>query len=136
VCSQVQLARHAGATFRYGHAAHALERVRSPDLTQRIAEARTSLGTLDMIGHRSAPIPGLARAAEIRVQDPHGPYGAPMLRLVAGRYPIGANEVALTDEVATLTDVGIGGQLTLGDRADALVHRLDTLADISAYQLT
>ncbi len=87
-----------------------------PDLSRRIAEARTWLGTLDVIGHRSAPIPGLTRTAEIRAQDPHGPYGAPMLRLVSGRYPTGADEVALTDEVASLTAVRIGGRLTLGDR--------------------
>ena len=57
------------------------------ELNSQVASARAQLGTVDVIGHRSATIPGLTRPVEVRAQDPHGPYGATMLRLVSGRYP-------------------------------------------------
>ena len=60
-------------------------------------------------------MPGLTRTVELRTQDPGGPYGAAMLRLLDGRYPSAAGEVAVTDEVASLVRVGIGGSVTLAD---------------------
>ena len=45
----------------------------------------------------------------MRAQDQHGPYGATMLRLVSGRYPAAAGEAAVTDEVAALMRLRVGG---------------------------
>jgi len=85
----------------------------SSDLAERVAEARRVFGTIDVIGYRRAPMPGLTRTVDIRAQDPHGPYGGPMLRLVSGRYPTAAGEVAVTDQIGVLLDVRVGGRLAL-----------------------
>jgi putative ABC transport system permease protein len=77
-----------------------------------LAAARAWFGTIEVIAHRAAAIPGSVDTVEFRAQDPHGRYGAAMLRLLAGRYPTGAGEVAVTDEVAKIF------KLDLGDRFD------------------
>src|SRR5262245_60217610 len=97
---------------RFGTATQRI-RLDGDDLSRRVASARDVFGTIDVIGQRSAPIPGLTRTVELRAQDPNGPYGRPMLRLVSGRYPTAAGEVAVTDELATLMRVRVGGRLAL-----------------------
>ena len=100
---------------------------------QRLGEilgaARTSFGTIDVIGHRQVRVPGLTRTVELRTQDPDGPFGAPMLRLREGRYPSGAGEVAVTDEVAELLRVGVGGSVTLADRSWVVVGLVENPYD-------
>ena len=49
-----------------------------------------------MIDHQNIAIPGSVDTVDLRAQDPHGAFGVPMLRLVAGRYPTGPGEVAVT----------------------------------------
>jgi putative ABC transport system permease protein len=81
-----------------------------------IAAAKAWFGTIEVIAHRAAAIPGSVATVEFRAQDPHGRYGAAMLRLLAGRYPAGAGEVAVTDEVTKTF------KLHLGDRFDRDGH--------------
>ena len=38
---------------------------------------------------------------DLRAQDPHGPYGGPLLSLVSGQYPATASQIAVTSGVAT-----------------------------------
>ncbi len=102
------------------------------ELDSQVASAQTQLGTVDVIGHRSATIPGLTRPVEVRAQDPHGPYGATMLRLVSGRYPAAAGEAAATDEVAALMRLRVGGQLTLADRTWSVVGVVENPHDLNA----
>ena len=102
------------------------------ELNSQVASAQTQLGTVDVIGHRSATIPGLTRPVEVRAQDPHGPYGATMLRLVSGRYPAAAGEAAATDEVAALMRLRVGGQLTLADRTWSVVGVVENPHDLNA----
>ena len=102
------------------------------ELNSQVASARAQLGTVDVIGHRSATIPGLTRPVEVRAQDPHGPYGATMLRLVSGRYPAAAGEAAVTDEVAALMRLRVGGQLTLADRTWSVVGVVENPHDLNA----
>ena len=102
------------------------------ELDSQVAYARTQLGTIDVIGQRKATIPGLTRPVEVRTQDPHGPYGATMLRLVSGRYPAAAGEAAVTDEVAALMRLSIGGQLTLADRTWSVVGVVENPHDLNA----
>jgi putative ABC transport system permease protein len=83
--------------------------------------ARAAFGTVDVIGHREVPIPGLTRTVDLRAQDPAGAYGAPMLRVLRGRYPVGPGEAAVTDDVARLLRVGVGGSMTLADRSWVVV---------------
>jgi putative ABC transport system permease protein len=81
-----------------------------------LAAARAWFGTIEVIAHQAAAIPGSVDTVEIRAQDPHGRYGAAMLRLLAGRYPAGADQVAVTDEVAKTF------KLQIGDRVDRDGH--------------
>ena len=102
------------------------------ELESKVAIARDSIGTVDVIGHRSATVPGLTRPVEVRAQDPHGPYGATMLRLLSGRYPTAAGEAAVTDEVAALMRLGVGRQLTLADRTWSVVGLVENPHDLNA----
>ncbi len=56
-----------------------------------------------MIENQSAQIPGTLNTFELRAQDPHGPYGGPMLSLVSGAYPATASQIAVTSGVASST---------------------------------
>jgi putative ABC transport system permease protein len=98
---------HDQATF--GTANHVLT-VSGPsqDLSADIAAAKNYLVTIDVIAHQKIPIPGSVATVDLRAQDPHGAYGQPMLRLDAGRYPSGPDEVAVTRRVARIFNLHIG----------------------------
>ena len=71
----------------FGSANNRLE-IGTDDAAQRqdaIDAARTAYGTVEVIGRRSVSLPGTLGTLEVRSQDPHGPYGQPMLRLLAGK---------------------------------------------------
>ena len=53
---------------------------------------------------------GSVNPVELRAEDPNGAFGSTSLALTAGRYPAGPGEVALTPQVASLYNIGIGGQ--------------------------
>jgi putative ABC transport system permease protein len=79
-----------------------------------IAAVARRFGTIDVIGVSSVPVPGSVDTVEIRAQDPHGAYGAPMLALRAGRYPRNAGEIAITGGVADTFRTGVRRVLELG----------------------
>jgi len=56
-----------------------------PTLDTEVSAVRAWFGTAEVIGHQPVPVPGSVETLELRTQDPHGPYGAPMLRLKEGR---------------------------------------------------
>ena len=58
-------------------------------------------GRVDVIENESAQIPGTLNTFELRAQDPHGPFGGPLLSLVSGAYPTTASQVAVTSGVAS-----------------------------------
>jgi putative ABC transport system permease protein len=117
---------------RFGTANHRLDFDRSDPRTldAEVSAVRAWFGTVEVIGHRSVPVPGSVETLELRTQDPRGPYGAPMLRLRAGRYPAAADEVAVTDAVAATFQVGLGGTLTLGGPARAVVGLVENPGDL------
>jgi putative ABC transport system permease protein len=53
---------------------------------------------------------GSVNPITLRAEDPDGPFGPSSLSLIAGRYPAGPGQVALTPQVASLYDVSTGGQ--------------------------
>jgi putative ABC transport system permease protein len=117
---------------RFGTANHRLDFDRSDPrrLEREVSAVRAWFGTVEVIGHRSVPVPGSVETLELRTQDPRGPYGAPMLRLRAGRYPAAADEVAVTDAVAATFQVGLGGTLTLGGPARTVVGLVENPSDL------
>ena len=76
---------------------------------------RRQFGTVEVIGHRSVPIPGSANEIDFRAQRPGGVFGAPMLALRAGRYPGTDGEIALTRTAAADLQARLGGSAVLGD---------------------
>lgn len=73
-----------------------------------VAAMAQRFGPVQVIARRHLST-GTTGGVELRAQDPTGPYGRPMLALVAGRYPTGPDEVAMTRQVANLYDLGVGG---------------------------
>jgi putative ABC transport system permease protein len=81
-------------------------------LNAGVDAARQSFDTYEVIYHRNVPVPGLSEPADYRAQDPGGPLGGPRLALQKGTYPTG-NQVAITDGIADLLSLEIGGSLAL-----------------------
>lgn len=101
-------------------------------LAPQIAQAREWFGTIDVIGHWYLPVPASVDTIELRAQDPHGPYGGPMLRLLTGRYPATPGEAAVTDEVAAELRVRTGGVLTLDGRTWTVTGLVENPGDLRA----
>ena len=66
-----------------------------------IAKVERLYGRVDVIENETAPVPGTLNTFDLRAQDPHGPFGGPLLSLVSGQYPATADEIAVTSGVAT-----------------------------------
>jgi putative ABC transport system permease protein len=66
-----------------------------------VAKVEGLYGRADVIENESIPVPGTLNTFDLRAQDPHGPFGGPLLSLVSGQYPTTADEIAVTSGVAT-----------------------------------
>ncbi|MDB6168093.1 MAG: macB 2, partial [Verrucomicrobia bacterium] len=87
-----------------------------------LAKLRSSFGTVDVIEHqKKIPVPGSANGIDLRAQDPNGPYGRTMLRLDSGRWPHGPDEIAVTDRVATIFSLYVGGTWDQGGKQRTVV---------------
>jgi putative ABC transport system permease protein len=113
--------------------ANAFVRFLEPDpatLPDKVQAAADWFGTIDVIGHRTVPIPGSVDELDLRSQDPDGPYSDPMLDLLDGRYPAAAGEVAVTDDVADQFDVGIGDAMVIDGVERTVVGRVENPSDL------
>jgi putative ABC transport system permease protein len=79
-----------------------------PNVSSQIAALQHRFGRVDVIENQAISIPGSINTYDLRAQNPHGPFGQPMLALVAGHYPAGPNQVAVTDGVASTFKLHIG----------------------------
>jgi putative ABC transport system permease protein len=79
-----------------------------PRVASQIAALRHRFGPVDVIENQAISIPGSIDTYDLRAQDPHGPFGQPMLAVVAGQYPAGPGQVAVTDGVASAFKLHIG----------------------------
>jgi putative ABC transport system permease protein len=73
-------------------------------------------GTVDVIENESVQIPGRVSTFDLRAQDPHGPFGGPVIGLVSGQYPAAANQVAVTSGVAADFKLSIGSGWTVAGK--------------------
>jgi putative ABC transport system permease protein len=96
----------AGAGF--GTAQDAATYPGGPHLAGQIAALQQRFGRVDVIENQAIAIPGSINTYDLRAQDPNGPFGQPMLALVAGHYPAGSGQVAVTDGVASAFNLRIG----------------------------
>lgn len=91
-------------------------------LESDVAKLRSSFGTVDVIEHgKRIPVPGSANGVDLRAQDPNGSYVRTMLRLNQGRWPQGPDEIAVTDRVATIFDLHVGGTWDQGGKQRTVV---------------
>jgi putative ABC transport system permease protein len=90
-----------------------------------VAIARRALGGVEAIEHESVPVPGSVTPVDLRAQDPHGRFGAVMLRLVSGSYPSGPGEVAVTSAVAATFNLKIGDRWTVNGRVLRVVGTVE-----------
>jgi putative ABC transport system permease protein len=81
-----------------------------------VAALQGAFGRVDVVAHQSVPVPGSVSSIDVRAMNPAGPYVGATLRLDAGRYPSGANEVALTDGAARTFGLHIGSNWVEGGR--------------------
>src|SRR5215472_3086529 len=79
-----------------------------------IAKLHSHFGKVDVIENESAPVPGTQDTFDLRAQDPHGPFGGPLLSLASGQYPADPGQIAVTSGVAADFKLGIGSRWTVG----------------------
>src|SRR5262249_60521423 len=93
--------------------------------------ARTSFGTIDVIGHRSVHVPGSVETVDYRSQLPGGAYSRDLLALRRGRYPRGAGEVAVADGVAHSLQLELGSTLALDGHRRTVVGIVENPSKLS-----
>jgi putative ABC transport system permease protein len=73
-------------------------------------------GRVQVIANETFTVPGSTQTYQLRSQDPHGPYGGPMLQLLSGHYPTGPNQIALTPGLASELNLRIGDTWSQGGK--------------------
>ena len=97
-----------------------------------IADLEHRFGRVEVIENETMSIPGSINTFQLRAQDPHGPFSGPMLALVSGRYPAGADEVAVTSGVASAFHLKVGDTWRVGGaerRVVGIVENPQSLLD-------
>ncbi len=97
-----------------------------------IAGLRHRFGPVELIENETQSIPGSINTYQLRAQSPNGPFSGPMLSLVSGRYPSGADEVAVTSGVATALNLTVGDNWQVGGverRVVGIVENPQSLLD-------
>ena len=90
-----------------------------PQLAADIATLQAAFGPATVYAHEDVPIPGTLLVNDLRASLAGAPGAG--LRLLAGRYPTGASEVAMTRGVADLLGIGVGATWTQAGRARQVV---------------
>jgi putative ABC transport system permease protein len=101
-------------------------------IAAQIRDLASRWGKVDVIENQSVQIPGTLAAFDLRAQDPHGPYGGPMLSLVSGHYPATANQIAVTSGVAADFNLKTGSSWTLDGKTwlvTGIVQNPESLLD-------
>ncbi|HEX9342013.1 MAG TPA: FtsX-like permease family protein, partial [Actinomycetota bacterium] len=111
-------------------------------LAADLAAIRQRFGTIGVIEHQRLST-GSVNPVDLRAQDPKGPFGSPMLRLDAGRYPARPGEVAVTSQVASLYNLHVGDLWNAGGHALRVVglvenpgNLLDSFALVAPGQIS
>lgn len=121
------------ATF--GAASHrfTLDEVEPADIDATARAAQRVFDELEVIKRGQVSVAGRGDPIDIRVQDPAGTLGAPMLALREGRYPDAGDEIAFSEVLAGALNIGVGSSLIIGDgepsRVVGLVENPNNLDD-------
>ena len=95
-----------------------------------LAAARQRFGTAEAIAHEGVPVSGSITPIDLRDQDPRGAFSKPMLHLVSGSYPAGADQAAVTAAVATTFDLKIGSAWSVHGRTLRVVGVVENPKDL------
>ncbi len=90
-----------------------------------LSSAGRAFGAVEQITDQLVPIPGSVRQLDLRAQDPHGVFGAPTLRLRAGRFPADRAEIALTPAISRFLGARVGASVGL----DGMTRRVVGLVE-------
>jgi putative ABC transport system permease protein len=102
-----------------------------PHLAADIAATQSRWGPADLIENEKIAT-GTTQSVQLRAENPHGHYNAPLLALVSGSYPAGPGQVALTGQVAALYGAHAGGTWQAAGatwRVTGIVENPSNLAD-------
>jgi putative ABC transport system permease protein len=86
-----------------------------------IAMLRHRFGAVALIEEKTQSIPGSINRFQLVSENPRGPFVAPMLTLLSGRYPSRTGQVAVTNGVATAFHLRIGTSWRVGGAARTVV---------------
>jgi putative ABC transport system permease protein len=73
-----------------------------------IAALQQHFGAVQVIENETFSVPGSNQTYQLRAQDPHGPFGGPMLQLLSGHYPSESDQIALTPGLASEFNLQVG----------------------------
>lgn len=105
-------------------------------VTAQTAALEHRYGRVQVIENETFNVPGSTQTYQLRSQDPHGPYGGPMLQLLSGHYPSGPDQVALTTGLASELNLKVGDTWSQGNRTVVgLVQNPQSLLDEFALVL-
>lgn len=79
-----------------------------------IASLQHRFGRVEVIENETESIPGSINTFTLRAESSHGPFSGPMLSLVSGHFPSGADQVAVTSGVASAFHLRIGDTWRVG----------------------
>jgi len=115
-----------------GTAGHRIETQveRRAALEPYLTEAREWFGTIDVVRHSSVAVPGATEQVELRAHEADGAYSDEMVAVRSGRRPEAPEEVALTDDLASLLGAGIGDEVELGGTSRLVVGLVEDPADL------
>jgi putative ABC transport system permease protein len=102
-----------------------------PHLAADIAAIQARWGPADLVEDQNITT-GTTQPVQLRAENPHGHYNAPLLSLVSGTYPASPGQVALTTQVATLYGTRVGGTWRAAGttwRVTGIVQNPSNLAD-------
>jgi putative ABC transport system permease protein len=112
-------------------------------LAAQIAALQHRFGRVDVIKDQALQVPGTVFTYDLRAQNPHGPFGGPMLSLQSGRYPATPGQVAITSGLASQLHLRVGDTWRVGGRARQVVgiaanpqNLLDEFALVPPGQVT
>ena len=99
---------HDLATFNLSAPASKAPSVTPSHVQAQIAALEQRFGRVQVIENETFNVPGSDQTYQLRSQDPHGPYGGPMLQLLSGSYPTGPDQIAVTPGLASELNVAVG----------------------------
>lgn len=99
-------------------------------LDEHVASVADRFGTVEIFRHESIPVPGSVTPLDVRDQDPSGPLMSAALRLDAGRFPSGADEIAVTDGAAGTFGLVVGRPWSVDGRTWQVVGLIENPFDL------